>query len=163
MKFRAEAGDREVEVTVTRIDGQFTVEIDGTRHSVDARKLEGDFYSLIVDGRSYEISVDWNGASYFVRHGASEQVVRLADPGRKAREMRAGGDGPAKVVSVMPGKVVRILVGEGDAVQADQGVAVIEAMKMENEIVAPRDGKVLSIDVQPGSNVEAGVTLLVIG
>lgn len=162
MKFRAEAGDREVEVNVTRTDGHFTVEIDGTPHAVDARKLEGDFYSLIVDGRSYEISVDWNGTSYFVRHGASEQVVRLADPGRKAREMRAG-EGPAKVVSVMPGKVVRLLVSEGDAVEANQGVAVIEAMKMENEIAAPKQGKVLSIDVQPGSNVDAGVTLLVIG
>ena len=62
----------------------------------------------------------------------------------------------------MPGKVVRVLVAAGDAVRADQGLVVVEAMKMENEIRAPRDGRVKSIDVAPGQNVETGSRLVVL-
>ncbi len=162
MKITAQAGSEVHEITVTRVDGKLIVTVDGVEHGVDARKLEGDFYSLIVDGKSYEVSVEAEGSSYFVRHGATEQAVTLTVPGRKARDLHAGGDGPARVVSVMPGKIVRVLVGRGDAVQRDQGLVVVEAMKMENEIVAPRDGRVQSIEVQPGTAVEAGETLVVI-
>jgi acetyl/propionyl-CoA carboxylase alpha subunit len=114
MKIRAVAGDRELDVTIERSEGSYVVTVDGHEHHVDARKLEGDFYSFIVDGRSYEISVANEGDSYSVRHGAAEQVIALADPTQRARGLKAGADGPANVLSVMPGKVVRVLVDEGD-------------------------------------------------
>jgi len=162
MKIRALAGDRELDVTIERSDGSYAVTVDGHRHHVDARKLEGDFYSFIVDGRSYEISVACEGDSYSVRHGAAEQVIALADPSRRARGMKPGADGPASVLSVMTGKVVRVLVAEGDEVLAEQGLIVVEAMKMENEIGSPRAGRVQSIHIEPGRTVEAGETLVVI-
>jgi biotin carboxyl carrier protein len=162
MKIRALVGDRELDVTVVRSDGTFVVNVDGHDHTVDARKLEGDFYSFIVDGRSYEISVASDGDSYAVRHGASEQMIALAEAGRRTRDLKGGLDGPAQVLSVMPGKVVRVLVGEGDAVESGQGLIVVEAMKMENEIGSPKAGSVQTIHVEAGRTVEAGETLIVI-
>ncbi len=163
MKITVKTGDREHEVTVERRDGMLRVVVDGTPHLVDARHLEADFHSIMMEGRSYELSIEADGDRYHVRHGASQRTVSLTDATRRGRDgLRAAGHGPASVVSVMPGKVVRVLVAEGDEVAAGQGLVVVEAMKMENEIGAPRAGRVASIDVEPGRAVEAGTTLLVI-
>ena len=162
MKISAKAGAQVVEVTIERSNGHYVVEIDGVRHEVDAHKLEADFYSLLSGGRSYEVSVEPRGDAYHVRHGAAEQVVALTDPSRRARELGAGAEGPANVVTLMPGKVVRVLVRDGDQVEAGQGVLVVEAMKMENELKAPRTGRVRALSVESGQSVEAGAVLAVI-
>ena len=162
MKFAARVGDATHEIVITREDGAYRITLDGVEHVVDARKLEADFYSILYEGKSYEVSVETAGARYLVRHGAYEEVVELADPARSGRERIRGHHGTESIDSVMPGKVVRVLVAQGDAVRADQGLVVVEAMKMENEIRAPRDGRVKSIDVQPGQNVETGSRLLVL-
>ena len=163
MKLSARIGERVHEVEVARHDGHFVVTVDGVPHVADARKLPGDLYTILMEGRSYEVSVEPEGDRYVVRHGASAREVVLTDPGRRAREDRtATGRGPATVTAVMPGRVVRVLVVEGDAVEAGQGVVVVEAMKMENEIAAPRAGRVASVGVEPGRPVEAGATLIVI-
>jgi biotin carboxyl carrier protein len=162
MKISARAGSSVHEISVERRNGIYVVEVDGVRHDVDSRKLEGDFYTFLVGGRSYEVSVEADGDRYFVRHGAAENVVTLTDPGRAAREAKGGAAGAAEVVSVMPGKVVRVLVHEGEAVEEGQGLVVVEAMKMENEITAPKAGKVSAIKIQPGLAVEAGATLITI-
>jgi biotin carboxyl carrier protein len=162
MKIAAQAGSHASEVEIERVDGTFVVTVDGVRHEVDARKLESDFYSLLVDGRSYEVTVETRRDGYHVRHGAAGIVVRLSDPSRAARAGFATASGPERVVSAMPGKVVRVLVGEGDRVEAGQGIAVVEAMKMENEIAASRAGRVASISVRPNDTVEGGAVLAVI-
>jgi biotin carboxyl carrier protein len=161
MKITAQVGPRAIEIEVERDGGLFRVEVDGEIHVVDARKLEGDFYSLLTSGRSYEVTVEYRADAYHVRHGAAEQIVRLTDPGRKAREA-AHATGPERIVTLMPGKVVRVLVAPGDAVAAGQGIAVIEAMKMENEIAATRAGNVHSVEVRAGQSVEGGTLLAVI-
>jgi biotin carboxyl carrier protein len=162
MKISARAGQQVLEVEIERSNGHYVVEIDGVTHQVDSHKLEADFYSILTGGRSYEVSVEANGESYHVRHGAAELLVTLTDPSRRAREDRSVGDGPEKVVSMMPGKVVRVLVQPGEEVQAGQALLVIEAMKMENEIVAGKDGTVRSVDVEPGQSVDGGSLLAVI-
>jgi len=163
MRISARVGARVHEIAVERRDGIYVVEVDGVRREVDSRKLEGDFYTILVENRSYEVSVEHNGDRYFVRHGAAEQVVTLTDPGRTAREASAAGrDGAADIVTVMPGKVVRVLVREGEEVREGQGLAVVEAMKMENEITAPKSGTVAKVHVKPGLAVEAGAVLVVI-
>jgi biotin carboxyl carrier protein len=162
MKISAKAGTQVYELLVDREDGGYVVEVDGTKHLVDAQKLEGDFYSILTGGRSYEVSVERHGDGYQVRHGAAQQVVTLTDPSRRARDAKRETDGPMKVVTVMPGRVVRVLVAEGDTVEEGQGVIVIEAMKMENEIAAPKAGKVTRIEVAEGESVEGGGALLVI-
>ena len=162
MKFAAKVGEKEHEIVVTRQDGAYVVSLDGAEHVVDARKLEADFYSILYEGKSYEVSVESAGAKYLVRHGAYEQLVELADASRGGREELRQLGGPESIVSVMPGKVVRILVSAGDDVHAGQGLVVVEAMKMENEIGAPRAGRVKSIDVEAGQNVETGARLIVL-
>ena len=162
MKFTARTGEAFHEVVVTRRDGSYVVSLDGVPHVVDARKLEADFYSILFEGRSYEVSVEAAGGRYLVRHGAHEQVVELADASRAGRDELHRKGGPEEVVSVMPGKVVRLLVAKGDAVSAGQGLVVVEAMKMENEIAAPRAGRVAELAVSPGQTVESGARLVVL-
>jgi len=161
VKISAKAGQQLVELTIERSNGEYVVEIGGERRRADVRKLEGDFYSILTGGRSYEVSVEPRGEAYYVRHGAAELLVTLSDPSRQAREGRVK-QGPDEVVTQMPGRVVRLLVAEGDEVEAGQGIVVVEAMKMENEIVAGKAGKVVSVRVEPGRTVEGGAVLAVI-
>ncbi len=163
MKLEATLGGRSHEVITERREGRYVVVVDGVERVLDVRKLEGDFYSILAGGRSYEVSVERTKEGYEVRHGAASRLVRLSDPTRKAREeLLSRGGGPERVVASMPGKVVRVLVSPGERVEAGQGLLVIEAMKMENEIAAPRAGAVTSIHVEAGLPVEAGALLAVI-
>ena len=163
MKLTAQVGDAVHEIVIERRDAGFLVTVDGAQFEADARKLQGDFYSILMKGRSYAVSVEAIGDGYCVRHGAGKQVVTLTDPSRRARaSAHAAARGPASVNASMPGKVVRVLVAEGDAVVLGQGLVVVEAMKMENEIVSPKAGRVASVLVEPGRPVEAGATLVVV-
>ena len=162
MKLSVKVRDRVHEVFVTRQDGHYIVEIDGHRRVVDSHRLENNFYSLITGNRSYEVSVERDGDIYKVRRGAAQLDVTISDPSRQARDARAVAAGPERIVSQMPGKVVRVLVAEGDEVEAGAGLVVVEAMKMENEIVAEKGGKVTKVAVAPGEAVEGGALLLVI-
>lgn len=163
MRLEATLGGRSHEVVAERREGSYVVAVDGVERVLDVRKLEGDFYSILAGGRSYEVSVERTREGYEVRHGAASRLVRLSDPSRRAREQLVSrGGGPERVVASMPGKVVRVLVWAGDRVAAGQGLVVIEAMKMQNEIAAPRAGTVTSIHVEAGLPVEAGALLAVI-
>ena len=163
MKLAAQIGDRLHEILIERRDAYFHVTVDGTEHIADVRWLQGEAYSILMKGRSYAVSVEADGDSYCVRHGAAKRIVTLTDPSRRAREeSRRSGAGPASVTSVMPGKVVRVLVHVGDAVRAGQGLVVVEAMKMENEISSPKDGRVVAVHVEPDRPVEAGAMLVVV-
>jgi biotin carboxyl carrier protein len=163
MKLSATVGGRTHEVVVERREGRYAVIVDGVERLLDVRKLEADFYSILSEGRSYEVSVERTRDGYEVRHGAAVRLVRLSDPSREGRErLRSRGAGPEQVVASMPGKVVRVLVGPGETVAAGQGLLVLEAMKMENEIAAPRSGRVVALHVEPGAPVEAGALLAVI-
>jgi len=162
VRFALKLGERVHDVVVTRVDGSYAVVLDGVEHVVDARKLEADFFSFLYEGKSYEVAVEPAGSKYVVRHGASEQLVELADAARSGRDEIHRRGGPTEVASIMPGKVVRVLVGAGDEVQKGQGLVVVEAMKMENEIGAPRAGRVHAVAVTPGVTVESGATLVVL-
>ncbi|HZN54533.1 MAG TPA: biotin/lipoyl-containing protein [Candidatus Polarisedimenticolaceae bacterium] len=162
VKLSAKVGDRTHEIAITRVDAAYVVTLDGVEHVLDVRKLEADFYSILYEGKSYELSVESSGGSYWVRHGAHEQLVELSDASRGGREELRRRDGPERIDSIMPGKVVRVLVEAGDEVRAGQGIVVIEAMKMENEVAAPRGGRVKEIAVAPGETVEAGAKLVVL-
>ena len=76
--------------------------------------------------------------------------------------MAPGGAGPREIVAPMPGRIVKLLVGAGDRVAANQGLVVVEAMKMENELRAPREGVVVAVRVSEGMSVEANTVLVVV-
>ncbi len=122
-------------------------------------------YSLLINGHSYEAYVskgpDAVADAYFVVVGMRRYVVGWRDP----RRWRCAGssleaEGPQEIVAPMPGKIAKTLVTEGQNVKRNQGLLVIEAMKMQNELRAPRSGRVERIYMVEGQGVETGTRLL---
>ena len=149
--------------------GRFRVTIDGRTREVDARSVDAWTLSLIVldaGGASHEVGLVDSGVPGELIVQTREGPWRAVVKGRKApRDRSAGSAGPSgeqRVVAPMPGKVVRVLVAQGAAVQARQGLVVVEAMKMENELTSPMDGRVKAIAVEEGMSVKAGRLLVVI-
>ncbi|GAB4371864.1 MAG: acetyl-CoA carboxylase biotin carboxyl carrier protein subunit [Acidobacteriota bacterium] len=163
MKLRAFIDDREADVEVRPVEGGYEVLIDGQAQLVDCAAVDAHAYSLIVDHRSYDVSVHEDGRDLFVvRHGGFRRDIRVVDPLVAAAQAHADASGPAEVTAVMPGRVVKLLVEAGQEVAEGQGLLVLEAMKMENEVTAPRAGTVERLPVAAGDAVEGGQLLAVI-
>jgi biotin carboxyl carrier protein len=120
------------------------LQIDGTSHTVE---LMGS--QAIVDGIAYGFEVEW----------PADEPQTTAGPGRTTRPSETPG-GKGTIAAIMPGRVTRVLVQEGDSVRQGQVLAILEAMKMENELTAPAGGVVKQVLVSPGSNVEMGQPLI---
>ena len=158
-----DGGKRERAVEVTRIGpGLFRVRLGDRVHEVDAYRHDHGTLSLLVDGRSYSATLDERGDEVRVRLGASVFTLEIPDE-RRLRMRRAAGrftvEGKQTLTAPMPGKVVRVLVQLGAQVEEDQGLVVIEAMKMENEVRSPKAGKVVELHVQEGQTVEGNAKL----
>lgn len=154
--------ERQVEVTEIS-PGNFRVEIDGRSFTVDAAILSDSHSSILLDGACYDVQFDGTGAERQVLVDGKVHDIEVLDLRtvrlRKAQASTASHDGPAEVSSPMPGKVVEILVNEGDTVKAGQGLIIVEAMKMENELKSPKDGIVASIKAEAGAAVDGGAVL----
>ena len=131
---------------------------------IDALEVAPQTYSVIINGQAFEAVVTPGAEGVLVRCGGREFPASISDPRAWRRRHAAvfGAEGQQKVTAPMPGKVVRILVSEGALVEADQGLMVVEAMKMQNEIRASISGKVERIFVREGQAVAAGEPLAVI-
>ncbi len=147
-------------------DGRYRVVIDGSAELVDARFLDAETMTLLLDGASYDAGVSLSDGTARVYQQGRDRLVEVLDE-RRLRQRQLGPrerEGSAGVITApMPGKVVRLLVAEGDQVTARQPVVVVEAMKMENELFAPRDGVITQVAVCEGDNVEAGAVLVAVG
>lgn len=141
-----------------------SVEYDGTVFPVETRLLRPGVLSLIVNGRAWRVVLEENADDPAVLVAGERIPYSVNDPrSLKARRAHAAGaDGPRPIKASMPGRVVRVLAQPGDAVEAHQGIVVIEAMKMQNELKSPKDGKVAEIRVKPGDTVAAGDVLAVV-
>ena len=131
---------------------------------VSAIEVEPGTYSILIGGHSYEVRTGpLPEGQTWVDVAGRRQHFYLRDPrnGRPGSGTASRG-GQATLKAPMPGKVVRILVAEGDIVEAGQGLVVVEAMKMQNEMKAPRAGVVKSIKAREGATVTAGEALMVI-
>ncbi len=176
MRYEVEIGGRRLPVVVSRAGNGFAVSIDGRERQVDAVRVDAHTMSiLIAEGgegvrgqaiSSHEVSIaaDPAAGQLAVHIGSTPIYITLNGRRRWGRvEDGAGtGSGPQRLVAPMPGKVVRVLVKHGEPVAARQPVVVVEAMKMENELRASRDGTVADVHVREGMSVEAGALLLVI-
>jgi pyruvate carboxylase len=172
MTLEIEINDRSRTVSVERTAaGRFRVIVDGKPHDVDAVRAGSFGLSLLLDGnpgisREIQISPAGDGGWGQLLIGIDGRTVAATVNARRTR--RAGGhggasaDGEQAIVAPMPGRVVRVLVAPGDTVAARQGVVVVEAMKMENELRSPKAGRVKDVAVTPGTSVEAGRVLVVI-
>jgi len=127
---------------------------------VDSVATNGAVRSLVIEGRQFEVSVRRkNSSKYDVSHQGFIDEVEVLDPLTylaKQGSAKQRGEGPQQIQAYMPGRVVEILVEEGQAVQPGQGLIVLEAMKMENEIQAEHEGVVTRVFVTAGQPVEGG-------
>ena len=167
----------------------FEIDVNGRTRMVAIERTAGGRYRVVVDGEPRELDaarVGVYGLSLLdARAGASREVqvtpgstrgelfitlsgrmvtatVNGRRTGRGGADAGAGAHGEQAVVAPMPGRVVRMLVAAGDDVSVRQGLVVVEAMKMENELKSPKAGRVKEVSVTPGTSVEAGRVLLVI-
>ena len=157
---------RRYAVDVTPRDGAFLVSIDGQPRDVDVRGT-GDVLSFLVGSRSYEVSVARTADDVMTVHVDGVPVDVSVVPsrpswGKGAAAAHSGGEGPQRVTAPMPGKIVKLLVKPGDRVEPRQGLVVVEAMKMENELRARSAGTVSEVRVAEGSSVEAGAILVIL-
>jgi len=168
MHFEVEIAGRVRQVEATRTGGGFAVTVDGKPFYVDAVRTDPYTLSLLVDRvHSREVVVTPDPAnssgSVTVRVGALPIVVALNGRRRGTRAGAAGPEsGPQRIVAPMPGKVVRVPVAAGESVRAGQPLVVVEAMKMENELRAGRDGTVADVHAREGMSVDAGALLVVV-
>jgi biotin carboxyl carrier protein len=159
MKWDVQIGDRTRQVELRRDGKGYAVAIDGRRYRIDAARPGPYVSSLLVGSDSYDLGVTARGERYTVDVRGRRFHFDLFDPSTRwagSGSPGAGADGPREINAVMPGRVVAVLVKEGDEVEAGQGLAILEAMKMENEVESPRAGEVTAVHVKPGQVVEAG-------
>jgi biotin carboxyl carrier protein len=174
MQFQIEVGASTRTVVVQRDGERFKVVVNGRVHIVDARRLDASRLSLLVapDGgvetvRRVEVAIASgreSGAFTISLNGQSVPVqMRTGGASRRGKEgSGATGTGPQRIIAPMPGKVVRVLVKPGDEVKAKQGLVVVEAMKMENELKAARAGRVRDVLATEGRSVDAGAVLVIV-
>jgi acetyl/propionyl-CoA carboxylase alpha subunit len=137
---------------------------DGAERAADVESPYPGTYSVLLDGVSYDVFVEETpGGTMIVAIDGFRFEIEARDPRRWSRKSaRRGGDAVQSLVSPMPGKVVRVLVAAGGAVEAGQGIVVVEAMKMQNELKAVRAGTVLTLPAKEGATVAAGELLATI-
>ena len=154
---------RLLELTPAGADS-YDVVLDGKKLDVDARLLQPGILSLLIEGRSYRCVLERTGGESAVYTGGERWVYRVDDPrSLKSRRRHAGdANGPKTLKAPMPGRVLRVLVKLGDQVEEHQGIVVIEAMKMQNELKSPKAGTVTELRVEPGGTVGVGDVLAVI-
>jgi biotin carboxyl carrier protein len=126
-------------------------------------EVEPGIFSVLLNGRSIEVKVVDSPDGYYVDLAGQRSVVQVRDPRSLVPPGRRGvGEGRQTINAPMPGKVVRVLVREGDRVEAGDGLVVVEAMKMQNELKAPRSAKVTQVKTAVGATVGMGEMLVVI-
>ena len=147
-----------------KVGDRWKCRFDGRSIEIDALIPRRDVLSLLIEGHSYEIKREQRGADLHMWIGSTRIAVDLRDPRSLRSRLKALGDGegPRKILAPMPGRIVRLLVEEGSEVEAGQGVVVIEAMKMQNEIKSPKKGIVKKTLAAPGAAVNPGDVLAII-
>ncbi|HEV7698614.1 MAG TPA: biotin/lipoyl-containing protein [Pyrinomonadaceae bacterium] len=161
MKLVVEIAGELREVELTRDGREVRASVDDREYVLDASEPEPGVFLLKHEGRVYEAFVSSTGE---VNVGGFALESNVIDP-KRLRGSAVSGDhdhGHAEIRSAMPGKVVRILKASGDAVAKGDGVVVVEAMKMQNELKSPRDGTIGTIKVSEGDTVSTGDVLVVI-
>lgn len=159
MKYTTIVNDIQFEVEILK-DGK--VMVNGNAHEVDFVSLQESLYSIIQDSKSYEIAIEAERGNYEVLLGGRLYEAMVLDQRALLMAQRKGGltAGTGEVNSPMPGLIVEVMVNVGDEVEQGQTVVILESMKMQNELKAPRDGTVQTINCEAGQSVEKGNLLI---
>jgi biotin carboxyl carrier protein len=146
-----------------RTEDCWTCRLDGRPIEVDAVVARPGVLSLRIGNKAYEIKSERVGNELHLWVGSARFAAEVRDPRSLRGRSRAVDDhGPRKLTAPMPGKVVRVMVSQGVAVEAGAGVLVVEAMKMQNEIKSPKKGTIQKILVSEGAAVNAGDVLAIV-
>ena len=164
MKLELRVGDRARNLEIERQGERFQFRIDGRFVAADVKQVQPEVYSVLIDGEAFEARIECGESGLRVQIDGREFPIVIADPRRWRRDRNqiSAAEGHQQIISSMPGKVVRVMVRAGEAVEAGQGLLVVEAMKMQNEIKSPKAGKIERIAAQEGQTVNAGEVLAVI-
>ncbi len=150
------SGEKSFPLEVGESEGRLRVSLSGKPLEFDLGDQREGGLSIIIEGRSYEARVAIHGNHISVEIDGERHVFELDDgPDNSARSGGRSRQGSAEVVAPMPGKVVKLLAEPGAQLQADQGVLLFEAMKMQNEIRSPVAGTLVAFDVREGDAVES--------
>jgi len=167
MKLHAAIADRESDVDIRIDGGTVRAELNGRIYQLDLNRIGHNHLLLKSEGQIFECRVDGrpeSGSQVEVTVGSTRYSITLTDP-KRLRSANAGdkhAGGAVRILAPMPGKVVRVLVEAGAQVAAGEGIVVVEAMKMQNEMKSPRAGTVTGLNVQVGATVNGGDVLAVI-
>ena len=146
MTYDVDIDGKNYRLELSHVDGRWECRLDGKAVDVDAVLARRDVLSVIIGGKAYEIKRERTLTDMHLWVGPVRYAVQLRDPrSLRSRASADDGKGPRKLVAPMPGKVVRILAPESAEVEAGQGIVVVEAMKMQNEIKSPKKGVVRKI------------------
>jgi biotin carboxyl carrier protein len=167
MKLRAVAGETDVQVEFKRIGDRIVAKVENREYDLEASQPEPNVYLLKHDGRVFEFYAGGTvvpGQPQIISSGIRDYEVSLIDPKRLRGSAGASGntDGLVDIKTMMPGKVVRIVAGVGAEVEKGDPILVVEAMKMQNDLKAPKAGTVKEIRAVEGSTVSAGDVLAVV-
>ena len=164
MMLHVTVGGRRRAVDVRREGERFLVAVDGRQQEADVKVINGVWSMLLAPARSYEVAFSASTDGAVIVHVDGVPVEVSITQTRRAGTAGSStvDDRPQRVTAPMPGKVVKLLVKPGDTVHARQGLIVIEAMKMENELRARAAGRVSEVRVAEGTSVEAGAILVVL-
>lgn len=152
-------------VELERLASGWKISLDGQLIDADVAEISPNTISVLLHGESHEIRLaPATAASLIIQTGTHEFIAEVIDPrawsGR--RHSHTELEGRQQIVAPMPGKVIRVLVQPGEKVQAGQGLLVVEAMKMQNEIRSPKTGTLERILVTEGQPVNAGDVLALV-
>lgn len=164
MNFEVIVNNKEYNVEIERKEKSFLVKIDAEEFDVDATILKKALYSLIVSNKSYLTNIKSEENIYLVDVNSESFEIEVLDEAAKrmAQKKKEPEAGKQIIKAPMPGKIVKILVKEGEEVEPGSGMIVVEAMKMENELKSSSKGIVKEISVEEGVVVNAGDTLIVV-
>ncbi len=166
MRYYATVAGKQLTADVEALENhRFALTLDGQRYEIDAAAIGSGAASMLINHRSYTVRFEENGDEVNVYLGnqpfqidvVSEQRFRL-----RAGTPKSSTEGRQVLVAPMPGKVARVLVRLGDEVKEGQGLVVVEAMKMENELRSPKSGKVVELQAQEGNAVEKNAKLVTV-
>jgi biotin carboxyl carrier protein len=162
VKYEIRIGDKSSTVELDREAAHWKIAVDGKSLAADAVEVSPGVFSILLDGVSHEVRISpAPGGTLRILSGMEEFTAEIVDS-RSWRGRRQGGleaAGRQAVVAPMPGKVIRVLRKAGERVEAGEGILVIEAMKMQNEIRSPKSGVVENMAVEEGQAVNAGEIL----
>jgi biotin carboxyl carrier protein len=164
MVYHVTIDGKDYRLELEREDAGWRCQLDGHEMQVDAVLARRDVLSVLIGGKAYEIKREYTAPDMHLWVGSVCYLAELRDPRSLRSRRTAGADekGPKKLLAPMPGKVVRVLIGEQRAVEAGQSILVVEAMKMQNEIKSPKKGTVRKIVAAEGANVNAGDVLVIV-